>query len=295
MATSIISPVEDQSILALAPTVKDIPSEATSTQLDTQHDEPTQFDPLATNTSVPSSDDDDDQVESADDGTDTVIGNTNTIVTQENSNAIFATTAAAATDSTLATTTTTTTTTITATAVVAASEEAVEVKDNDTITKESKVEETTAETPESITAPEPKDENIQSTVVPPQPQVVAKEADETKKEVLKTKGEEVEKQIKATPEEVKTIERGDDEPLKSLSRPVSRQDLRRKSSFFNSKDIAVSDRRYSNYSSSSTSSSYSNTSGTSSLVAPSLRPIVDPRYKSRFQNTLAQWRARASN
>ncbi|KAF9152502.1 hypothetical protein BGX21_005098 [Mortierella sp. AD011] len=288
MATSIISPVEDQSILALAPTVKDIPSEATSTQLDTQHDEPSQFDPLATNTSVPSSDDDDDQVEGTDDSTDTVIGNTNTIVTQENSNAI-ATVAAAATDSTLATTT------ITATTVVAASEEVAEVKDNGTVSKENKVEETTAETPESITAPEPKDENTQSTVVPPQPQVVAKEADETKKEVLKTKDEEVEKQVKATPAEVKTIERGDDEPLKSLSRPVSRQDLRRKSSFFNSKDIAVSDRRYSNYSSSSTSSSYSSTSGASSLVAPSLRPIVDPRYKSRFQNTLAQWRERAGN
>ncbi|KAF9355201.1 hypothetical protein BGX26_006850 [Mortierella sp. AD094] len=284
MATSVVSPAENQSILALAPTMKDIPSETIITQLDAQADEPTQFDPLATNTSVPSSDDDDDRVESADDSTDAVVGDTNTIVTQENSNAIFTTTAAAATDSTIATTTTT---------VVAASEEVEEVKDNDTVSKEDKVK-AAAESSDSITVPEPKDENTTLSAVPPQPQEVAKEAEEIKKEVLKINDEEVEKLVKAIAE-VKTFEQGEDEPRKSLSRPLSRQDLRRKSSFFNSKDIVVSDRRYSNYSSTSTSSSYSNTNGVSTSIAPSMRPIADPRFKNRFQNILAQWKARADN
>ncbi|KAG0200336.1 hypothetical protein BGX28_006568 [Mortierella sp. GBA30] len=63
---------------------------------------------------------------------------------------------------------------------------------------------------------------------------------------------------------------------KSLSRPLSRQELRRKSSFFNSKDIAVSDQRY------------------SSATYDSMKPIADPRFKSRFQSILSQWKARAS-
>ncbi|CAO3573930.1 unnamed protein product [Mortierella alpina] len=63
---------------------------------------------------------------------------------------------------------------------------------------------------------------------------------------------------------------------KTLSRPLSRQELRRKSSFFNSKDIAVSDQRY------------------SPATYDSLRPIADPRFKSRFQSVLSQWKARAS-
>ncbi|KAF9194705.1 hypothetical protein BGZ51_007932 [Haplosporangium sp. Z 767] len=66
------------------------------------------------------------------------------------------------------------------------------------------------------------------------------------------------------------------EPQQSLSRPLSRQDLRRKSSFFNSKDIAVSDRRY------------------SPAAYDSLRPVADPRFKSRFQSILSEWKARAS-
>ncbi|KAF9148571.1 hypothetical protein BG015_009701 [Linnemannia schmuckeri] len=66
------------------------------------------------------------------------------------------------------------------------------------------------------------------------------------------------------------------EPRKSLSRPLSRQELRRKSSFFNSKEIAISDQRF------------------SSSTSASMRPIADPRFKSRFQNILSQWKARAS-
>ncbi|KAG0304116.1 hypothetical protein BGZ97_001616 [Linnemannia gamsii] len=66
------------------------------------------------------------------------------------------------------------------------------------------------------------------------------------------------------------------EARKSLSRPLSRQELRRKSSFFNSKDIAISDQRF------------------SSSTSASMRPIADPRFKSRFQNILSQWKARAS-
>ncbi|KAF9307669.1 hypothetical protein BGZ91_008281 [Linnemannia elongata] len=66
------------------------------------------------------------------------------------------------------------------------------------------------------------------------------------------------------------------EPRKSLSRPLSRQELRRKSSFFNSKEIAISDQRF------------------SSSISASMRPIADPRFKNRFQNILSQWKARAS-
>ncbi|KAG0287798.1 hypothetical protein BGZ98_004490 [Dissophora globulifera] len=65
------------------------------------------------------------------------------------------------------------------------------------------------------------------------------------------------------------------EPRKSFTRPLSRQDLRRKSSFFNSKDIAISDQRF------------------SSSTSASLRPIADPRFKSRFQSVLSQWQARS--
>ncbi|KAG0049416.1 hypothetical protein BGZ83_005795 [Gryganskiella cystojenkinii] len=63
----------------------------------------------------------------------------------------------------------------------------------------------------------------------------------------------------------------------ALSRVSSRQDLRRKSSFFNSKEIVISDQRYS-------TSAYD-----------SMRPIADPRFKSRFQNVLSQWKARTSS
>ncbi|KAG9071851.1 hypothetical protein KI688_006068 [Linnemannia hyalina] len=66
------------------------------------------------------------------------------------------------------------------------------------------------------------------------------------------------------------------EPRKSLSRPLSRQELRRKSSFFNSKEIAISDQRF------------------SSSTSASMRPIADPRFKNRFQSILSQWKARAS-
>ncbi|KAF9564471.1 hypothetical protein EC968_004494, partial [Mortierella alpina] len=69
---------------------------------------------------------------------------------------------------------------------------------------------------------------------------------------------------------------GEQPENKTLSRPLSRQELRRKSSFFNSKDIAVSDQRY------------------SPATYDSLRPIADPRFKSRFQSVLSQWKARAS-
>lgn len=66
------------------------------------------------------------------------------------------------------------------------------------------------------------------------------------------------------------------ESRKSLSRPLSRQELRRKSSFFNSKEIAISDQRF------------------SSSTSASMRPIADPRFKNRFQSILSQWKARAS-
>ncbi|KAF9904723.1 hypothetical protein EC991_002360 [Linnemannia zychae] len=61
---------------------------------------------------------------------------------------------------------------------------------------------------------------------------------------------------------------------KPVSRPLSRQELRRKSSFFNSKEIAISDQRF------------------SSSISASMRPIADPRFKSRFQNILSQWKSR---
>jgi len=67
-------------------------------------------------------------------------------------------------------------------------------------------------------------------------------------------------------------------PSPALSRVSSRQDLRRKSSFFNSKEIVVSNQRYS-----------------STATYDSMRPIADPRFKSRFQNVLSQWKARSSN
>ncbi|GJJ78171.1 hypothetical protein EMPS_10530 [Entomortierella parvispora] len=66
-------------------------------------------------------------------------------------------------------------------------------------------------------------------------------------------------------------------PSPALSRVSSRQDLRRKSSFFNSKEIVISNQRYS--------------TGT----YDSMRPVADPRFKSRFQNILSQWKARTSN
>jgi hypothetical protein len=61
---------------------------------------------------------------------------------------------------------------------------------------------------------------------------------------------------------------------KPVSRPLSRQELRRKSSFFNSKEIAISDQRF------------------SSSISASMRPIADPRFKSRFQSILSQWKSR---
>ncbi|KAG0083593.1 hypothetical protein BGZ93_004617 [Podila epicladia] len=75
----------------------------------------------------------------------------------------------------------------------------------------------------------------------------------------------------ARPEDV------EEEPRRPLSRPLSRQDLRRKSSFFNNKEIVVNPQRYS-------ATTYS-----------SLRPIADPRFKNRFQSILSQWKARDSN
>ncbi|KAG0040794.1 hypothetical protein BGZ82_008852 [Podila clonocystis] len=69
----------------------------------------------------------------------------------------------------------------------------------------------------------------------------------------------------------------EEEPRRPLSRPLSRQELRRKSSFFNNKEIVVNPQRYS-------ATTYS-----------SLRPIADPRFKNRFQSILSQWKARDSN
>ncbi|KAF9299877.1 hypothetical protein BGZ74_008551 [Mortierella antarctica] len=76
----------------------------------------------------------------------------------------------------------------------------------------------------------------------------------------------------ARPEDVE-----EEEPRRPLSRPLSRQELRRKSSFFNNKEIVVNPQRYS-------ATTYS-----------SLRPIADPRFKNRFQSILSQWKARDSN
>jgi len=73
------------------------------------------------------------------------------------------------------------------------------------------------------------------------------------------------------------IDDEEEESRRPLSRPLSRQELRRKSSFFNNKDIVVNSQRYS-------ATTYS-----------SLRPIADPRFKNRFQNILSQWKARDSN
>ncbi|KAF9318410.1 hypothetical protein BG003_011234 [Podila horticola] len=69
----------------------------------------------------------------------------------------------------------------------------------------------------------------------------------------------------------------EEEPRRPLSRPLSRQELRRKSSFFNNKEIVVNPQRY------------------SATTFSSLRPIADPRFKNRFQSILSQWKARDSN
>ncbi|KAF9994734.1 hypothetical protein BGZ65_009636, partial [Modicella reniformis] len=61
-----------------------------------------------------------------------------------------------------------------------------------------------------------------------------------------------------------------------MSRPLSREELRRRGSFLDSKDVA--NMRYS-----------------SPTISESMRPIADPRFKSRFQNILAEWKARANN
>ncbi|KAF9362554.1 hypothetical protein BGX34_005945 [Mortierella sp. NVP85] len=55
----------------------------------------------------------------------------------------------------------------------------------------------------------------------------------------------------------------------------TRQELFRRSSLFNTKQITISNMRYSS-------------------TVSSFRPVADPRFKNRFQNILAQWKERDS-
>ncbi|KAG0345803.1 hypothetical protein BG004_003049 [Podila humilis] len=75
----------------------------------------------------------------------------------------------------------------------------------------------------------------------------------------------------------KIQETNETETPKPISRPLSRQELRRKSSFFNNKEIVINPQRF------------------SASTNTSLRPIADPRFKNRFQSILSQWKARDSS
>ncbi|KAF9433599.1 hypothetical protein BGZ76_009242 [Entomortierella beljakovae] len=236
---------------------------ASSIQQDTQSEEPTHIDPLSTIASVPSSDDglDDDQLEGADDSTENITKSDTTIVTQKKSDITFTTTIAALTDSV-------------ATSVIATDD--VNTADQVTIVEQ-----------KPAVASQPQEEKPIAKV---ETATLEKEIPKAFAEGEKQAEDDEVERIMATSKRVVTHTQQEDEPRRSsssISRPLSRQDLRRKSSFFNSKDIAVSDRRYANLSSSSTSSN--------SGIASSMRPIADPRFKNRFQNILAQWKARAGN
>jgi hypothetical protein len=69
-----------------------------------------------------------------------------------------------------------------------------------------------------------------------------------------------------------TTDKSEEEPPKS----PTRQELLRRSSLFNTKQIVISNMRYSS-------------------PVSSFRPVADPRFKSRFQNILAQWKERDNN
>ncbi|KAK3824827.1 MAG: hypothetical protein J3Q66DRAFT_326137 [Benniella sp.] len=66
-----------------------------------------------------------------------------------------------------------------------------------------------------------------------------------------------------------TTDKSEEEPPKS----PTRQELLRRSSLFNTKQITISNMRYSS-------------------TVSSFRPVADPRFKNRFQNILAQWKER---
>ncbi|KAF8960594.1 hypothetical protein BGZ46_001537 [Entomortierella lignicola] len=296
MATSIVSAVDNQSILA--PTMKDTPSMATLAQLNSQSDEPAEFDPLATTASVPSSDDglDDDQTDSTDSK---LVGDTST-VTQKNTDFETETTLVESSLATAATTTDVTT------------DNGDEKQVNTALSEKSDVDPALASF-QSLAVSEPKENTTSLPAATSQPQEETEVAnvksfdDEVEKIMATTQAKSV-KEVVPEAAAVKNQQQQqpqDEELRRSPSRSLSRQELRRRSSFFNSKDIVTSDRRYSSRSTSSTLSSSSSSSSSyssysysnpiSTSVPSSLRPIADPRFKSRFQNILAEWKARADN
>ncbi|KAF9201568.1 hypothetical protein BGZ49_008182 [Haplosporangium sp. Z 27] len=294
MATSIVSAVDNQSILA--PTMKDTPSMATLAQLNSQSDESAEFDPLATTASVPSSDDglDDDQTDSTDSK---LVGDTST-VTQKNTDFETETTLVESSLATAATTTAVTTT-----------DNGDEKQVNTALSEKSDVDPALASF-QSLAVSEPKENTTSLPAATSQPQEETEVAnvksfdDEVEKIMATTQAKSVKEVVPeaaAVKNQQQQQQQQDEELRRSPSRSLSRQELRRRSSFFNSKDIVTSDRRYSSISTSSTlssSSSYSSYSypnPVSTSVPSSLRPIADPRFKSRFQNILAEWKARADN
>ncbi|KAG0244767.1 hypothetical protein BGW41_006325 [Actinomortierella wolfii] len=79
---------------------------------------------------------------------------------------------------------------------------------------------------------------------------------------------------------------------RSLQRQSSVQNLRdKRASFFNRRDIVISDTRYFG-GRNTTSGDYSNVSWSASSSATFPRIRTDPNHRSRFQNLLAQWKAR---
>ncbi|KAG0369776.1 hypothetical protein BGX24_002288 [Mortierella sp. AD032] len=231
--------------------------------------EPSSVDPLSTTTSVPSSDDDMDENSSID-GTADNASDDGADVTP----AIVAVTIA------------------TAEAVVAETTEAVVAETTDDATTE----ETTESAEEELVAVATSfaegfslEDRTETIIAPPQPPAAIEQA-QTSNEPAPSLSHAASAST-PVPAPATTESKEDNEVAliaaaaavvaqegemirKPMSRPLSRQELRRKSSFFNSKEIAISDQRF------------------SSSTSVSMRPIADPRFKSRFQNILSQWKSR---
>ncbi|KAG0354776.1 hypothetical protein BGZ54_001481 [Gamsiella multidivaricata] len=259
MAHSIAPSVDSDSspLVVASTTVLSSKLTAAIIQDESESDDPFHVDPLATTTSVPSSDDglDDDDTEdvaSSDESADNGVHNhlqknhsghvdeSTQIVTESTPN-VFATTANDKSNNSNNNTTT---------------EQIAETPDT--------ANSTNAATIATALPVFPEGEVLLATNTAAQPleKEAAKKPDDVIVEKRQSKGYDQDDEA---------------EPRRSLSRPLSRQELRRKSSFFNSKDIAVSDQRF------------------SASTSTSMRPIADPRFKSRFQNILSQWKARAGS
>ncbi|KAF9120156.1 hypothetical protein BGW39_011630 [Mortierella sp. 14UC] len=234
--------------------------------------EPTSVDPLATTASVPSSDDDMSENDSidgtADNSSDAGADVTPTVTV------VAAEVVAAETTEVVAV----------ETVDVAAVEEAVESAD----------EEEAVAIANSFAEGFSLEDRTETVVAPPQPPAVIEQAQTSSSESVPSLPSSPQPASASTPVSASsTVESKEDNevaliaaaaavvgaqegevPRKPMSRPLSRQELRRKSSFFNSKEIAISDQRF------------------SSSTSASMRPIADPRFKSRFQNILSQWKSR---